>query len=122
MLKDDEPGNPIPYYRPYGGVHQRNIDTSEEVIPMADQRNVEIFSAGCPICGEVVQMVREMACESCDIHVLNVNEDAVAQRASDLGVRSVPAVAIDGTLASCCTDRGVDEAALQAAGIGQPLN
>lgn len=89
---------------------------------MADQRNVEIFSAGCPICNEVVQMVREMACDACDVNVLNLNDGAVAQRAADLGIRSVPAVAVDGELAACCTDRGVDSATLQAAGIGQPLN
>lgn len=89
---------------------------------MTDQRTVEIFSAGCPICDDVVQMVREMACDSCDIRVLDLNERSVAQRAADLGIRSVPAVAVDGTLAACCTERGVDQSVLQAAGIGQPLN
>jgi len=89
---------------------------------MTDQRTVEIFSAGCPICDDVVQMVRNLACDSCDITVLDLSEDAVAERAAALGIRSVPAVAVNGELASCCTDRGVDKAALQAAGIGQPLN
>ena len=88
----------------------------------ADQRNVEIFSAGCSICEDVVQMVQEMACDSCDVDVLNLNDETVAQRAADLGIRSIPAVAVDGKLASCCADRGVNQAALQAAGIGQPLN
>jgi hypothetical protein len=44
----------------------------------------------------------------------------VAQRAKTLGVRSVPAVAIDGRLADCCAGRGIDEASLRAAGLGQP--
>jgi hypothetical protein len=30
-------------------------------------------------------------------------------------------VAINGALASCCEGRGVDESALRAAGIGDPL-
>lgn len=89
---------------------------------MTNPRTVDIFSAGCPICDEVVQMVQDMACDSCDINVLDLNNDAVAERAADLGIRSVPAVAVNGELAACCTDRGVDKAALQAAGIGQPLN
>ena len=38
-----------------------------------------------------------------------------------LGVRSVPAVAIDGKLADCCTHRGIDMEALRAAGLGTPL-
>lgn len=89
---------------------------------MADRRSVEIFSAGCPVCDEVVQMVQEIACPSCDVTVLNLQDEAVARQAADLGIRFVPAVAVDGELASCCTDRGVDRALLQAAGIGQPLN
>ena len=89
---------------------------------MADTRTVEIFSAGCPICDDVIQMVKEMACASCDIEVLDVNNESVARRAADLDIRSVPAVAVNGALAACCTDRGVDEAMLRAAGIGQPLS
>lgn len=89
---------------------------------MADTRTVEIFSAGCPICDDIVQQIRAIACPSCDVDVLDLNDDATAQRAVDLGIRSVPAVAVDGALATCCADRGVDEAALHAAGIGQPLN
>lgn len=89
---------------------------------MTALRTVEIFSAGCPICDDVVQMVQDLACESCDVRVLHLNEDAMAQRAADLGIRSVPAVAVNGELPACCTGRGVDRAALQAAGIGQPIN
>ena len=88
---------------------------------MADQRRVEIFSAGCPICEDVIQQVKAITCTSCDVEVLDLNDEAVAQRAADLGIRSVPAVAVDGTLAACCSDRGIDEATLRAAGIGQPL-
>ena len=38
---------------------------------MNNQRQVEIFSAGCPACEPVVQLVRSIACPSCDVHVLN---------------------------------------------------
>ncbi len=53
--------------------------------------------------------------------VLDMNVSGVAQRAKDLGVRSVPAVAIDGKIADCCSGRGPDIAVLQAEGVGQPL-
>ena len=43
----------------------------------------------------------------------------IAERAKSLGIRSVPAVVIDGTLVG--SGRGVDEQALRAAGLGQPL-
>jgi predicted DsbA family dithiol-disulfide isomerase len=45
----------------------------------------------------------------------------VVERARSLGIRSVPAVVIDGKLADCCSGRGVDVQVLRAAGLGQPL-
>jgi hypothetical protein len=45
----------------------------------------------------------------------------VAKKAKRYGIRSLPAVVIDGTLADCCVGRGPDEAVLRAAGLGQPL-
>jgi glutaredoxin 3 len=83
------------------------------------KRKVEIFTAGCPCCDETVQMVRGIACPSCDVQVLEMKDAEVARRAKELGVRSVPAVAVDGQLAGCCAGRGPTEAALRAAGIGQ---
>ena len=86
---------------------------------MAAIRKIEIFSAGCPACEEAGQLVNRMACPSCDVSVLDMNDDAVAQPAQDLGIRSVPAVVIDGKLADCCAGRGPDENTLRAAGVGQ---
>ena len=85
------------------------------------QRLIEIFSAGCAVCEETVTRVRALACPSCDVQVLDMQDPAVAKRAAAMGVRSVPAVAVDGTLADCCSARGADEAALRAAGLGRPL-
>ena len=87
---------------------------------MSNTRRVEVFSAGCPACDETISLVRATACPSCDVSVLDMNDAGVADRARQLGIRSVPAVVIDGTLAGCCTDRGPDEATLRAAGLGQP--
>lgn len=84
-------------------------------------RKIEVFSAGCPACDEVIDLINKVACPSCEIAVLDMHEAKVAARAKSLGVRSVPAVAIDGVLAACCAGRGPDEALLRAAGLGQPL-
>jgi glutaredoxin 3 len=86
---------------------------------MTTNRKVEVFGAGCPACQETIELVKSIACSSCEISVLDMNDVAVAARAKTLGVRSVPAVVIDGNLADCCAGRGVDEATLRAAGIGQ---
>ena len=88
---------------------------------MANRRRVEVFSAGCPACDDAVALVERLACPSCDVTVLDMKNPQVADRARALGVRAVPAVAIDGQLAACCRGAGVSEEALRQAGIGQPV-
>ncbi len=88
---------------------------------MSDKRKIEVFSAGCPACDEAVRLVKTIACPSCETEVLDMHLPDVAARAEQLGVRSVPAVVIDGKLANCCESRGVDEATLRASGVGVPL-
>ena len=88
---------------------------------MNAKRTIEIFSAGCPACGETVELVNWVACPSCEVTVLDMRNPDVASRAKSLGIRSVPAVVINGTIADCCAGRGPDEHILQAAGLGQPL-
>ncbi len=87
---------------------------------MSTKRKVEVFTAGCPACDETVQMVKGIACSSCDVSVLDMNDPQVAARAKQLGIRSVPAVVVDGKLAGCCEGRGPDEGELRKAGIGRP--
>lgn len=86
---------------------------------MASRRRVEIFSAGCGVCAETIELVRRLACDACEVVVLDMAERAVAVRAQQVGVRSLPAIVVDGRLADCCAGRGPDETALRAAGIGQ---
>lgn len=84
------------------------------------QRRVEIFSAGCPACEEVIEAVRGAACADCDIQVLDMHAPEIRKRAAELGIGSVPAVVIDGAPAECCAGRGVDLERLRSAGLGQP--
>ncbi len=88
---------------------------------MSTKRKIEIFSAGCPACEETVKLVNRVACPSCEVIVLNMNDPNVASRAKSLGIHSVPAVVINGKLADCCTGRGPDETILRASGLGQPI-
>ena len=88
---------------------------------MANQRQVEVYSAGCAMCADVVNLIKKIACPSCNISVLDMNEPDVARRAKELGITTVPAIAIDGKLADCCSGGGPNENTLRAAGIGAPL-
>ncbi len=89
---------------------------------MNAKRKFEIISAGCPVCETAIARINEIACPSCEVTTLEMNARGVAERAGALGIRSLPAVVIDGNLADCCTGEGVDEDALKAAGLGQPLS
>lgn len=85
---------------------------------MATKRKVEIYSAGCPACEEAIEVVKQNACPACNVVVHNMEDMSVAKRASELGIRSVPAIVINGQMAECCTGNGVELGALQAAGLG----
>ena len=88
---------------------------------MATTRKIEIFSAGCTICEDTVVLINRIACPSCEVEILDMQKPEVAKKARAYGVRSVPAVAVNGRLADCCAGRGPDESQLRAAGIGTPL-
>ncbi len=84
------------------------------------KRKVEIFSAGCPVCQETIDLVNELACPSCEIIIHDTHDADVLSRIKELGIKSVPAVAVNDVLADCCQGRGVDIDALKIAGIGSP--
>ena len=81
-------------------------------------RTVEVFTAGCGVCNDLVNLVHSVACSSCDVTVLNMQDPSVADRARSMGIQSVPAVAVNGTLVERNAQGGYDEAALRSVGIG----
>lgn len=88
---------------------------------MAKTRKIEVFSAGCAVCEDTIALINRIACPSCEVEILDMHKSEVSKKAKRYGIRSVPAVVIDGTLAACCAVRGPDERQLRAAGLGQPL-
>ena len=83
------------------------------------KRTIEVFSAGCNVCTSAVERIRKEACDSCDVSVLDMGDQAVARRAEDLGIASLPAVVIDGQVAQCCSSRGIDLDVWRKAGLGR---
>lgn len=83
------------------------------------KRQVEVFTAGCPLCEEAVALVKGLACPSCEVVVHDLRADGEAvSRARGYGVNAVPAVVIDGQLVECCVRGTVEEETLRASGIG----
>ncbi len=87
------------------------------------KRKIEVFTAGCSVCEPVVEIVKSMACNSCDVVEYNLSETnkEATEKVKAYGIKALPAVAVNGKLLSCCQNKGVSEAELRSAGIGQQL-
>lgn len=77
-------------------------------------KTIEIFSAGCSTCRQTIEMVKDISRDQHQIHVRDMHHDETAALAMRLGIRSLPAVVVDGKLAGCCAGRGPDEHALRS--------
>ncbi len=88
---------------------------------MNAKRKIEIFSAGCPVCQEAIDAIEKNTCAFCDVNILDMNDVSVSSRAASLGIKSIPAVVINGKLADCCAGHGPDIEALKEAGLGMPI-
>ena len=79
------------------------------------KHRIEIYSAGCTTCKETIDMVKRVAGSDHDVHIHEMQHGDTAARAKSLGIRSLPAVVINGKLAGCCAGRGPDEHVLREA-------
>ena len=79
------------------------------------RKKIEVFSAGCSTCKETIELVKKLAGSSHEVGVHDMNKSEIASKAKNYGIRSVPAVVIDGKLASCCAGRGPEEHVLRSA-------
>mgnify|MGYP006299751305 CR=1 FL=1 len=90
---------------------------------MPEKRRIEIFTAGCPCCDDAVELVREMACEDCEITIYNLAEgcetNECRDKADEYGIERVPSVVVDGQLARCCANSGIDPDVLADMGVGE---
>jgi MerR family mercuric resistance operon transcriptional regulator len=87
------------------------------------KRRIEVFTAGCYICEKAIAEIKALACPNCEVIVYDLNKKCETGecevKAKEYGVNSIPAVAIDGKLVSCCNNRGIDIEALKRAGLGK---
>jgi glutaredoxin len=77
------------------------------------KHKIEIFSAGCPVCKETIATVRRIAGDEHEIQIHDMHREGVARSAKRHGVRSLPAIVIDGELSGCCVGRGPYEVILR---------
>lgn len=87
------------------------------------KRQVEIFTANCPVCDPTVKLIKELACEQCQITIYDTvkqcNDKTCITKIKEYGLQRLPAVVVNGRLLSCCEGQPVTREALIAAGVGQ---
>jgi glutaredoxin-related protein len=87
------------------------------------KRQIEIFTANCPVCQPVVEMVNDLACNNCEIIKYDVDQNSQDQnlrnKLKEYKIDQLPAIAVDGQLLDCCKGREITKEALVNAGIGQ---
>ncbi len=87
------------------------------------KRLIEGFTAGCSVCEGKVQQVKDLVYSNCEVVVYDLNKKCdtleCEVKAKSYGVKSVPAVAINGKLVDCCSNSGINIDTFKAAGLGQ---
>jgi thioredoxin-like negative regulator of GroEL len=110
----------------------RRLAVTEKVAQQKVGLQIDVFSAGCVTCNRTIELVAKIAAaEGHELRIHDMHQEGVARRAEELGIRSVPAIAVVAQghqarrgefaplkatkLAACCTNRGPDEAAIREA-------
>lgn len=87
------------------------------------KRQVEIFTANCPVCDPVVKMVKDLACDNCELTTYDLvnqcDDKSCLSKISEYGIKKLPAIAVDGKLLDCCKGNAVTKEKLIEAGIGK---
>lgn len=101
-------------------------------MPSRSRRQIDVFSAGCLTCNRAIEEIAAFAAsEDHELRIHDMHQEQVARRAEELGVRSVPAIAVTAPgheakrgefaplhamkLAACCSERGPNMAAIREA-------
>ena len=65
-----------------------------------NKRTVEVFTAGCPVCRETIDLVRQsVAACGCEVVERRCEGDTCCAPAVSYGVKSLPTIVVDGKIA-----------------------
>ena len=87
------------------------------------KQKIEIFTAGCPVCNPIVELVKETASESFEITIYDLakqfEEEECISKMKEYQINRLPSIAVNGELLNCCKNIQITKDDLIAAGIGQ---
>lgn len=88
------------------------------------KRKIEVFTAGCPVCIPVVELVQSMACESCEVEIYDLSKQSDPELYTDklrqYNVTSLPTVVVNGEKLEVA-EGGITKEQLSHAGVGQSI-
>ncbi len=83
----------------------------KNVMQNSNKRKIELFTAGCAVCEPVVEMVKSMACNSCEVVIYDLTNksetEVLQEKIKTYGIKALPASAVNGKLLSCCQNKGI---------------
>jgi len=64
------------------------------------KHTIEVFTSGCSLCRETIEIVKEAKCPECTLTEYNILEKReYLEKARKFGVKAVPSIVVDGELA-----------------------
>ncbi|KAA8477502.1 thioredoxin-like protein [Arcticibacter tournemirensis] len=86
------------------------------------KRKIEVFTAGCPVCKPVVELVQSMACSNCEVEVYDLSKQTDPEFYTDklkqYKVTVLPTVIVNGQKVDIA-EGGITREQLSQAGVGQ---
>jgi hypothetical protein len=65
--------------------------------------NIEVFTAGCHLCKETMEIVQKVKCDECKVTECNILEKCESEiclkKAKEYGIKAVPTIVVDGKIA-----------------------
>ncbi|OJV17281.1 MAG: glutaredoxin [Dyadobacter sp. 50-39] len=88
------------------------------------KRKIEVFTAGCPVCKPVVELVQSMACSNCEVEVYDLSRQTDPEFYTDklkqYKVTVLPTVIVNGEKLDIA-EGGITREQLSQAGVGQSI-
>ena len=76
------------------------VTAKQKIKEMKQHHKIEIFTANCPLCKQVIDDIEIGKCEGCIQIVYNVNEvtEEIHKKINDYDVTAVPTIVVDGNI------------------------
>ena len=62
-------------------------------------KKIEVFTAGCPLCRQTFELIKQEACSDCEVIERRYSEEELDKAAQAYEIKAVPTVVVDGKIA-----------------------